>query len=99
MTIMPKKEMEKLMKSYPNGGVVFQECNSNLEPYNDLMVTTNSFGALYVIPKEGEVITWDWNIKESWDTDHFAVYDHSDILQMIQILTSGLKIELKYGFK
>ena len=94
MVIVPKKGMETLMKTYPNGGIVFQECDSNLQPINELMVTDGSFGATCIIPKEGEVFDWDWNIKESYDTDHFAVYDHSDILQIIQNLTKGLQIEL-----
>ena len=38
---------------------------------------------------------FDWNIGEYRDTDLFAVFDNNDILQMIQTLTSGLKISCK----
>ena len=48
-----------------------------------------------LIPYEGEVFDFDWNIDEYRDDDWFTVYDNNDVLQMIQTLTKGLKIPLK----
>lgn len=59
------------------------------------MVTDGDFGAKCIIPQDGEVFDFDWNIGEYRDTDLFAVFNNNDILQMIQTLTSGLKISCK----
>ena len=40
-----------------------------------------------LIPYEGEVFDFDWNIDEYRDDDWFTVYDNNDVLQMIQTLT------------
>ena len=42
---------------------------------------------------------YDWNIKEYSNDDLFAIFDNMDILQMIQTLTKGLKINLKAWFE
>lgn len=86
-----KDEFKKLMQEYPEGGIVFS-------PFSDasIMVTDGSFGATEVVPYEGEVFDFDWNIDEYKDSDWFTVYDNNDVLQMIQTLTKGLKIPLKH---
>lgn len=43
----------------------------------------------------GEIFDYDWNIEECDDKDLLVVFDNNDILQMIQTLTKGLKIDLK----
>jgi hypothetical protein len=58
------------------------------------MVTDGNFGAREVIPYDAEVFDFDWNIEEYQDKDLFEVFDNNDVLQMIQTLTSGLKIKL-----
>ena len=95
MDILTKKQMESLIEEFPDGGIVFAECVSDVFK-SELMVTDGDFGARQVIPYEGEVFDFDWNIKEYRDGDLFAVFDNNDVLQMIQTLTSGLKIELNY---
>ena len=87
--------MEELMEKYPDGGIIFAEYKPSVLTSN-LMVTDGDFGATEVIPYEGEVFDFDWNIKEYKDSDLFAVFDNNDVLQMIQTLTRGLKIELNY---
>lgn len=86
-----KDEFKKLMQEYPEGGIVFS-------PFSDasIMVTDGSFGATEVVPYEGEVFDFDWNIDEYKDSDWFTVYNNNDVLQIIQTLTKGLKIPLKY---
>lgn len=86
-----KDEFKKLMQEYPEGGIVF-----TVNSKDTLMVTDGPFGATEVLPYEGEVFDFDWNIDEYRDYDYFAVYDNNDVLQMIQTLTKGLKIPLKY---
>lgn len=93
MNVITKNQMRSLMDEYPNGGIVFAEYTPDVL-LSSVMVTDGSFGARDVIPHEGEVFDFDWNIKEYKDSDLFVVFDNSDVLQMIQTLTSGLKIEL-----
>lgn len=95
MKILTKKEMEDLMDEFYDGGIVFAEYTPDVLT-SGLMVTCGDFGATDVIPFEGEVFSWDWNIRELSDEQLFAVYDNNDVLQMIQVLTSGLKIKLDY---
>lgn len=94
MKIINKNEFKKLIEEYPNGGIVFAEYVPDIVS-NSIMVTDGSFGATDVIPYHGEVFDWDWNIEEYQEKDLFIIFDNNDILQMIKILTSGLKIELK----
>lgn len=97
MKILTKAQMKSLMKKFPGGGIVFTECSiGSLDTLEaSLMVTDGDFGARVVVPYEGEVFDFDWNIEEFGDDDLFAVYDNNDVLQMIQTLTSGLQIALK----
>lgn len=95
MNILTKKQMENLMEEFPDGGIVFADYKPSVLN-SELMVTDGSFGARQVIPYEGEVFDFDWNIREYSDDAWFAVFDNNDVLQMIQTLTSGLKVELNY---
>lgn len=95
MNILTKKQMELLMDEYPDGGIVFADYRPSILA-SELHVTDGDFGARTVIPFEGEVWDYDWNIKEYGDDELFAVFDNNDVLQIIQTLTSGLKIELNY---
>ena len=90
--------METLMQEFPNGGIVFAEYKPDVLS-SELMVTDGDFGAREVIPHDGEVFDFDWNIGEYRDEDLFAVFDNSDVLQMIQTLTSGLKISCKAWYE
>lgn len=78
------------MKLYPEGGIVFAESPCE----TDVLVTDGDFGARSIIPQNGEVFDFDWNIEECNDSDTFYVFENEDILQIIQTLTSGLKIKL-----
>ena len=106
MKIVTKAQMLKIMDEYPHGGVVFAETRADwANPDPEIMVTDgringtgDHFGATIVVPHDGEVYDFDWNIAEYKETDIFAVYDHEDILQMIQTLTRGLKTNLKPGW-
>ena len=93
MRIVTKAQMEQLMLEHPDGGIVFADYHPDV--IDDIQVTDGNFGATTVVPYHGEVFDYDWNIREYRDSDLFAVFDHSDILQMIQTLTKGLTIELK----
>ena len=95
MEIITKKQMKNLMRNFPDGGIVFAEYTPSVLK-SEIMVTDGDFGARCVIPFEGEVFDFDWNIGEYTENDLFAVFDNNDILQMIQTLTSGLKIELEW---
>lgn len=94
MRILSKIQMETLMQEFLDGGIVFAEYRPDVLT-SELMVTDGDFGARKVIPYDGEVFDFDWNIGEYRDEDLFAVFDNSDVLQMIQTLTSGLKISCK----
>ena len=86
------------MEEFPVGGIVFAEYKPDVFT-SELMVTDGDFGAREVIPRDGEIFDFDWNIKEYSDKDLFAVFDNNDVLQMIQTLTSGLKICLKAWYE
>lgn len=99
MRILTKKQFENLINIYyPDGGVVFAEYKSDILA-SELMVTDGDFGATCVIPSNGEVFDFDWNIREYRNDDQFAIFDNNDVLQMIQTLTKGLKINLKAWFE
>lgn len=93
MKILNKFQMKNLMEFFPDGGIVFAEYRPCVLS-SELMVTDGDFGATEVIPNDGEVFDFDWNIGEYQDRDLFAVFDNNDVLQMIQTLTRGLQIKL-----
>ena len=94
MKILNKIQFYELMRDkYPDGGIVFTEYDSS-----ELMVTTGMFGAKNVVPIDGEVYEFDFNIGEYYADDRFMVYDNNDVLQMIQNLTSGLRVDLHAWF-
>lgn len=97
MKILQKWELEDLIGEFPNGGIVFAEYEPDILK-SSLMVTDGDFGAREVIPRDGEVFDFDWDIKDYRNDDFFAVFDNNDVLQMIQTLISGAKIELKAWF-
>lgn len=99
MKILTKKQFTDLMDDYPDGGIVFAEYTPSIYK-SELMVTDGDFGATCVIPDPvyGEVFDFDWNIGEYKDNEQFAIFDNNDVLQMIQTLTHGLKINLKAWF-
>lgn len=94
MKIINKNEFKKLIEEYPDGGIVFAEYSPDIIN-SEIMVTDGDFGATCIIPHHGEVFNFDWNIEEYNMVDLFIIFDNADILQMIQILTSRLKIKLK----
>ena len=93
MRIINKEQMRLLMEQYNDGGIVFAEYTPDVLN-SPLMVTDGDFGATEVIPDHAEVFDFDWNINEYRSSDLFIVFDNNDVLQMIQTLTRGLKIEL-----
>lgn len=93
MKILNKIQLEALMEEFIDGGIVFAEYSPDVLT-SELMVTDGKFGATCVIPNHGEVFSFDWNIGEYNETDLFAVFDNNDVLQIIQTLTRGLKIDL-----
>ena len=95
MKILNKIQFYELMRdNYPDGGIVFEEYDYPSE----LMVTTGMFGAKNITPIDGEVYEFDFNIGECSADDRFMVYDNNDVLQMIQNLTSGLRVDLHAWF-
>lgn len=98
MKIVNKATFVSLIHKHPDGGIVFSELDSG-DNLMELMVTDGEFGATCVIPHEGEIFDWDWNIKEFSKDDLFAIFDENDILQMIQILTKGLQPKLEYTWE
>jgi hypothetical protein len=97
MKIFKKRDFKSLMEDFPGGGIVFAEYEPDILN-SSLMVTDGDFGAREVVPHDGEVFDFDWNIDEYLDGALFAVFDNNDILQMIQTLTSGIKVDLKAWF-
>lgn len=95
MKILTKRQFLLLMEVFPNGGIVFAEYTPDILK-SPLMVTDGDFGAREVIPVDGEVFDFDWNINEFSEDELFAVYDNNDVLQMVQTLTSGLQINLHW---
>ena len=89
MKKLTKQQFKELMKEFPNGGIPF------LDGDNSVLVTDGDFGATCLVPTvDGEVFDFDWNIEEYSDDDEFYVLDYADILQIIQTLTKGLRIQL-----
>ena len=91
MRVITKLEFEKLMESYPNGGIVFADYYPASETLGRVHVTTGSFRARTIVPCDHS-----WNIDNYVSDESFAVFDNNDILKMIQTLTSGLKFDLTF---
>ena len=93
MTRLKKQQLKELMKEFPNGGIPFLD--ENCAEGNSVLVTDGDFGATFLVPTvDGDVFDFDWNIEEYRDDDEFYVLDYADILQIIQTLTKGLRIQL-----
>lgn len=93
MTMMTKQQFKELMKEFPNGGIPFLD--DDYADGNSVLVTDGDFGATFLVPTvDGEVFDFDWNIEEYSDDEEFYVLDYADILQIIQTLTKGLRIQL-----
>lgn len=93
MTWMKKQQFKELMKEFPNGGILFLD--GNHADGNSVLVTDGDFGATLLVPTvDGEIFDFDWNIEEYSDDEDFYVLDYADILQIIQTLTKGLRIQL-----
>lgn len=93
MTGLTKQQFKELMKEFPNGGIPFLD--SDPSSGGSVLVTDGDFGATLLVPTvDGEVFDFDWNIEEYSDDKEFYVLDYADILQIIQILTKGLRIQL-----
>lgn len=93
MTGLTKQQFKKLMKEFPNGGIPFLDSDS--ASGGSVLITDGDFGATLLVPTvDGEVFDFDWNIEEYSDDKEFYVLDYTDILQIIQTLTKGLRIQL-----
>lgn len=93
MTRLTKQQFKELMSKFPNGGIPFLD--ENCADGNSVLVTDGDFGATFLVPTvDGDVFDFDWNIEEYRDDDEFYVLDYADILQIIQTLTKGLRIQL-----
>lgn len=93
MTRLTKQQLKELMKEFPNGGIPFLDGDS--ASGGSVLVTDGDFGATLLVPTvDGEVFDFDWNIEEYSDDKEFYVLDYADILQIIQTLTKGLRIQL-----
>lgn len=93
MTRLKKQQLKELMKEFPNGGIPFLD--ENCADGNSVLVTDGDFGATFLVPTvDGDVFDFDWNIEEYRNDDEFYVLDYADILQIIQTLTKGLRIQL-----
>lgn len=93
MTVLTKQQFKELMKEFPNGGIPFLDGDS--ASGGSVLVTDGDFGATFLVPTvDGEVFDFDWNIEEYSDDKEFYVLDCADILQIIQTLTKGLRIQL-----
>lgn len=92
MMRLTKQQFKELMKEFPNGGIPFLDGDSG---GGSVLVTDGDFGATCLVPTaDGEVFDFDWNIEEYSDDKEFYILDYADILQIIQTLTKGLRIQL-----
>lgn len=93
MTRLTKQQFKELMKEFPDGGIPFLD--SDYSNANGVLVTDGDFGATCLVPTvDGELFDYDWNIEKYNDDDEFYILDYADILQIIQTLTKGLRIQL-----
>ena len=93
MTRLTKQQFKELMKEFPSGGIPFLDGDS--ASGGSVLVTDGDFGATLLVPTvDGEVFDFDWNIEEYSDDKAFCVLNCADILQIIQTLTKGLRIQL-----
>lgn len=95
MTRLTKQQFKELMREFPNGGIPFLD--GDCTDGNGVLVTDGDFRATYLVPTiDGDAFDYDydWNIEKYNDNDKFYVLDYADILQIIQTLTKGLRIQL-----
>ena len=93
MKIVSKSGLHDLLDCSTGARVIFTEYTPSIH-LSDVMVAEQDFGATDVVPIDGETFCWDWNINEYNDNDLFAVFEVSEILQMIRTLARGLPEDL-----
>lgn len=95
MKIITTKELKKIIKQKPDGGVVFAEYYDMESSFGDILVTDGLTGATYVAPVDGEVYSFDWDINQI-GAQLFVLFEDADVLQMIQTLSKRLNITLSF---
>lgn len=81
----------KNFKYYPKG-TVFAEYTPNVLA-SDIMVKDDFvFGATTLVPIDGEVFDFDWNLNEYKDDDLFIVFEEREIMMMIKTLLRGISL-------
>lgn len=93
LRIINKSQLKHLVNEFPDGGVVFTEYDPEYFT-SEFMVTESPFSVKEVIPWNNEVQKYEWDIDIYDDSAQFAVFSNDDVLQMIQTLTAGLRIDL-----
>lgn len=81
----------KDFKDYPKG-TIFAKYTPNVLA-SDIMIKDDFvFGATTLVPIDGEVFDFDWNLNEYKDNDLFIVFEEQEIMMMIKTLLRGISL-------
>jgi len=81
----------KDFKNYPKG-TIFAEYTPHVLA-SDIMIKDDfCFGATTLVPIDGEVFDFDWNLNEYKDDDLFIVFEEREIMMMIKTLLRGISL-------
>ena len=85
--IVTKKEFEE----YPKG-TIFAEYTPHILASDIMLKDDFLFGATTLVPIDGEVFDFDWNLNEYKDDDLFIVFEEREIMMMVKILLRGISL-------
>lgn len=78
-------------RNYPKG-TIFAEYTPDVLA-SDIMIKDDfCFGATTLVPIDGEVFDFDWNLNEYKDDDLFIVFEEREIIMMIKLLLRGISL-------
>lgn len=95
MEIINAKELRERLEFYPKGEcMLIGEYQPRMIISDLMIVDRDCFGAVDIVPRDGEVFDWDWSIRKYSDEDLIAVFDVAEVIQMIKTLSKAIPTDV-----
>ena len=95
MEIINAKELRERLEFYPEGEyMLIGEYQPDMMISDLMIVDRDCFGAVNIVPRDGEVFDWDWSIVDYSDEDLIAVFDVAEVIQMIKTLSKAIPTDV-----
>ena len=95
MEIINAKELRERLEFYPEGEcMLIGEYQPDMMISDLMIVDRDCFGAVNIVPRDGEVFDWDWSIVDYSDEDLIAVFNVAEVIQMIKTLSKAIPTDV-----